>query len=207
MRLSPPYCTYRCRGHKLLSYLMRSAGEKNRWDQVRRGIRLAGLCLLILGWITLVFSGLAIAFSPDGYRTVLGWAMVGISLSVAVVIADRWVKILPCLLVYGVINGLRVIVTDEAKWGVSNHVFGPVGIIIILLMGGCVYLSLHLIKSKLSLIDKMSLFFFLLFLFVGMWNNCFALFSTILMCCSLIVPWVWKLFLLHLNGDKGGSRV
>ena len=65
--------------------------------QVKNGFRTAGAWLLGLGWLGLVFAGMAIAFSTSKYPPVAGWVLLAIDAIILVSTAHRWVKALPGL--------------------------------------------------------------------------------------------------------------
>jgi hypothetical protein len=71
----------------------------------KRGFRLAGLWLLGFGWLFLVFSGLAIVTTPSPPPPALGWILLALAATIALGSVDRWAKIFPGLLAYGVLAG------------------------------------------------------------------------------------------------------
>src|ERR1051325_1706532 len=93
-------------------------------SDLMRGIRRAGVLLLGFAWLATVFAGMGIVFSTSSHSPILGWALLTVAAFVLVVTMNRWIKVLPALLVYGVLGSL---VSTLSGHGI-NHPETPVTI-------------------------------------------------------------------------------
>ena len=74
-------------------------------EQVKSGAVLAGMFLLILGWVVLAFFAVGAAFSDSRQSQALGWLCLIIATVIAILTVDRWVKVLPVALGMAVLSG------------------------------------------------------------------------------------------------------
>jgi hypothetical protein len=82
--------------------------------QVKNGFRRAGAWLLGFGWLFLVFGGLAIITTPPPPSAVLGWVLLSIAAVVLILTMDKWVRVFPGLLAYGVLGSTLMLVNGHA---------------------------------------------------------------------------------------------
>ena len=126
---------------------------------MNRPLRFAGKFLLaVLGVImALRLIGVALAFSR--------WTGVLVVVIIATVLyatARHWVRWLPGLLIFGVINSLIGLVTHHAPTNPQVEVSGWVaGLLVAFYAVGCV-VSYHYDATRLSAVDKLALLLYLL---------------------------------------------
>ena len=85
-----------------------------RATEVKRGFRGAALWLLGIAWLGLVFAGMAISFTPSPHSPALGWVFLAVAAAIALMTMDRWVRIFPGLLAYGVLGSLLELLDGHA---------------------------------------------------------------------------------------------
>jgi len=134
-------------------------------NEVKRGFQKAGLWLLGGAWLGLVFAGMAIAFTPSPHPPALGWVLIAMAATVAFVTMDRWVRIFPGLLAYGVLGSVLALVDGH----VVNHpevlVSRPEGAAMIAFFSVAAVLSLTFVKRKLQVSDRVALLTFVVCFF------------------------------------------
>src|ERR1700676_3281391 len=89
-----------------------------RWKSTGRAINWLGGIV----WLGLVFSGIGIVISPSRYPQVVGWILLVVACGVLLLLMDRWVKIMPALLIIGTINSFTTIFSGH----VSNRPSIPI---------------------------------------------------------------------------------
>jgi hypothetical protein len=129
-------------------------------DQLENGFRGAGNALLGIVTAGLLFGGMAIALYPVEHSRVTGWICIAAATVVLIWKIERWVRVLPGILFYGVINGLIMI----AKGHLPNRPDLPVSrleqIIVTLLIVGGGLVATTFQKRTLSTLDKVALLAF-----------------------------------------------
>jgi len=134
-------------------------------SQAKSGFRRAGLWLLGFVWLGLVFAGMAIAFSPSPHPPALGWALLSIAALVLVFTMDKWVKVFPGLLAYGVVGSVLMLMNGHAV----NHpeVLVPrlEAVTLIVFFAAAAALSFTFTNHKLTVPDRTALFVFILCFF------------------------------------------
>lgn len=133
-------------------------GEKA--TEVKRGFWRAGIWLLGFGWLFLVFSGLAIVTTPTPPPHVLGWALLGVAAVIALVTMDRWVKIFPGLLAYGVLGSLLELSDGHAVGLPQAPVSQTDAVISLLFCAVGTAISVTFARRKLDITDRVALFAF-----------------------------------------------
>lgn len=129
--------------------------------QIKNGFQSVGTWLLGFAWLGLVFAGMAVAFTPSSHSPALGWVLLGIAALILVFTMDRWVKIFPGLLAYGVVSSILMLVNGHA----ANHPEVPVSrleaVLLIGFFAAAAVLSFTFTKHKLTLPDRIALFTFI----------------------------------------------
>ncbi len=135
--------------------------------QIKSGFRRAGAWLLGFVWLGLVFAGMAIAFTPSPHSPAVGWMLLGIAALVLVLTMDRWVKVFPGLLAYGVVGSILMLMNGHAV----NHPEVPVSrleaALLIVFFAAAAALSFTFTNHKLTLPDRIAL---LIFIFCFFWQ-------------------------------------
>lgn len=138
------------------------AHDRTKGD-VMRTLHFAGRFLLCAIGIIAVFwaIGRSFAFSPWA-----GYAVVAILAIILYATAPLWVRWLPGLLVFGVINSLLGLITHHAPTNPRTAVSaGVAGLLVIFYAVGCI-VSYHYDATHLSTVDRLAL---LVYLFCMIW--------------------------------------
>lgn len=134
-------------------------------SQAKSGFQRAGLWLLGFMWLFLVFAGLAIVTTPPPPSLAVGWALLSIAGLVLVFTMDRWVKVFPGLLAYGVVGSILMLINGHAV----NHpeVLVPQleAVVLIVFFTAAAALSFTFTKHQLTVPDRIALFVFVLCFF------------------------------------------
>lgn len=155
-----------------------SRGEKpSRGDsyetQIKNGFKTAGWILFAFMTFVLLVVGLdAICFQktiePNSslLRTLLiPWICLAIGTVILIVLMDRWVKILPGFIAYGIIGALIALSTGH--YGKLPVPRGQ-ALIILLFLAAMTFLSLTFQRRALNLADRIALLIFVFSLTFGM---------------------------------------
>jgi hypothetical protein len=129
-------------------------------SQVKNGLRLAVLTLVFFGIAGLFFAGVNYAFFPTGHSRALGLVFLIISTSVMVVEMNRWVKVLPGILGFAVLNGLIMLFTGHLLNDSSIPISRLDALVITLFFLGSSQLSRTFKDRKLNVIDRVALLAF-----------------------------------------------
>jgi hypothetical protein len=136
-------------------------------NSANSGIKIVGAWLLGIVWLGLVFGGLAIAFTPSPHSPVLGFLLIGIAAVILAFTVNKWVKVFPGLLAYGILGSVLTLVEGH----VVNHpevtVSHQKAVAMILYFAGATGLSLTFLKRKLSVVDRFAI---LAFVFCFFWQ-------------------------------------
>lgn len=138
-------------------------GEKA--TEVKRGFRRAGLWLLGFGWLFLVFSGLAIVTTPAPPPRSLGWALLALAAVIALMTMDRWVRIFPALLAYGVLGSVLELSDGHAVGLPQAPVSRTDAVISLLVCAIGAAISVTFARRKLHATDRVALFAFVVCFF------------------------------------------
>jgi hypothetical protein len=134
-------------------------------SQAKNGFKRVGFWLLGFTWLFIVFGGLAIVTTPPPPSPVLGWALLSIAGLVLFFTMDKWVKVFPGLLAYGVVGSILMLTSGHAM----NHpeVLVPQleAVVLILFFAAAAALSFTFTKHKLTVPDRIALFAFILCFF------------------------------------------
>jgi hypothetical protein len=177
-------------------------GEKA--TEVKQGFWRAGTWLLGFGWLFLVFSGLAIVTTHSPPPHVVGWALLAAAAGIALLTVDRWAKIFPGLLAYGVLGSVLSLVDGHAV----NHPEVPVsrleGVAMIVFFTVAAVLSFTFTKRKLHVTDRAALFAFVVCFF---WQAVAPNFMWVVLgvgFCFLLAAWLYDHF-RHRRGHSSRS--
>ena len=81
--------------------------------QVKNAFRTVALIGFFFGTAVLFLGGVAYSFFPNDHSRSLGWMMLVVSTLVMIVQMHRWVKVLPGLLAFAVLNGMITLFTGH----------------------------------------------------------------------------------------------
>jgi NhaP-type Na+/H+ or K+/H+ antiporter len=174
-----------------------------RANEVKRGFLRAGEWLLGFAWLGLVFAGMAIALTPSPHSPALGWAFLTLAAVIALATMDRWVKVFPALLAYGVLGSLFTLVDGHAVNHPEVSVTPIDGVFAILLFAGAAVLSLGLMKRELKIADRMALF---AFVFCFFWQAAVPKFGRLALGLgfgSLLIAWTYDRIHTRRRADAG----
>lgn len=113
-----------------------------------------------VGWLGLVFAGMAIAFTPGLPSPVVGWVLLGVAAVIALVTMDHWVKVFPGLLAFGILGTILELLDGHALNNPQVPVSRPDGAIVLLVCALGTAISVTLAKRRLRLLDRIALFAF-----------------------------------------------
>jgi hypothetical protein len=162
--------------------------------EVKRGFQKAGLLLLGGAWLGLVFAGMAIAFTPSPYPPALGWMLIALAAAIAAVTMDRWVKIFPGLLAYGILGSVLTLVDGHAVNHPEVLVSRPEGVAMIAFFIIATVLSLTFTKRKLHVTDRIALLAFVICFF---WQAAAPGIMGVVLgagFCFLLFAWIYDYF-------------
>ena len=123
--------------------------------------------LLGFAWLGLVFAGMAIAFTPSPHSPALGWGLLGIAALVLVFTMDRWVKVFPGLLAYGVVGSILMLMNGHAVNHPEVLVSKLEAALLIVFFATAAALSFTFTKHKLTVPDRIAL---IAFIFCFFWQ-------------------------------------
>lgn len=129
--------------------------------QVKNGFRGTGLLLLVLGWLFLVFGGLAIVTTPPPPSRVVGWSLLLIAALIAILTMDKWVKVFPGLLAYGVFGSILMLLDGHAVNHPEIVIPWYEAVALILFFTAAAGLSFSFTNHKLTVPDRIALFVFI----------------------------------------------
>jgi hypothetical protein len=135
--------------------------------QVKSGFRSTGIIFLFMGWLGLVFGGLAVAFTPSLHSPVLGWFLLLAATVIFFRTMDRWIK--------GAFSGILAVATLNSFFCIiTGHVTttsAPIShlhaLIMTCLSAGSTALSLTFRNRKLRMLDRVAIFIFVFCIFAG----------------------------------------
>ncbi len=161
-----------------------------RWAEVGSGFRLAASWLFFMIWLALVFGGLGTVFSSEvRFPPIIGWLALAIAAVIAVWTMERWVKVLPAFLAYGVLNGLFMVATGHLVNDASKTIPRGTAIIITLLGAGTTVVALPLSSRRPTGVDRLATLGVFGSLLVGLVNERLTVWSFGLMFGFLAFAW------------------
>src|SRR5689334_20096577 len=132
-----------------------------RSSEAKSGFRRAGAWLLGLTWLGLMFAGLAMAFTPSSHSPALGWVLLGLAAVIAIATMDRWIRIFPGLLAYGVLGSIVTLVDGHVVNHPEVHVSRTEAVFMILFFATATVLSLTFTNRRLHAWDRIALIVFI----------------------------------------------
>lgn len=172
--------------------------------QAKGGLRLLVSILLVLAWFGAVIAGMAIALTPSSYSPLVGWGLLLFMAIVLILTMDRWVKVLPGILGYGIFGGLFTIVSGHALNQPSVHVPRIQAMIMTVVIAVSAWVSFTFTKRKLDLLDRIAVFGFIFCFFWQLALRRFVLFPFVIGSCLLVTAWacrrLWR-------GSRADGRV
>jgi hypothetical protein len=139
----------------------------NAMKQMKNGLRTAGAWLLGLGWLGLVFAGMAVAFSTSKYPPVVGWVFLGIAAVILFITAERWVKALPGILGLATFNALVSVFSGHAINLPSVPISRSEAVLATLLLAASTAVSPTFASRKLSIFDRLAFLIYASCIFWG----------------------------------------
>jgi hypothetical protein len=185
---------------------MSSPAQRSVWSQVKSGLRLTAAILVAIAWLFLVYGGAAVAFSKTHYPRALGWAILAATGAVFVLTAQRWVKALPGLLAYGVLNGLFATVNGHLGVDASRTIPRGAAAATTLLLAGCALFAIPLASRKPTAIDRVAILGVFVSFVLGIFGCEPPLLSGAGMCLFLACAWANGRFRQRRNRGTGGNR-
>jgi len=133
--------------------------------QVKDGFRRAGAWLLGFAWLFLVFGGLAIVTTPPPPSAILGWVLLSIAALVLIFTMEKWVRVFPGLLAYGVLGSVLMLMNGHAVNHPEVAIPRLEAFALIAFFAAATALSFTFTKHKLTMPDRIGLFVFILCFF------------------------------------------
>jgi hypothetical protein len=162
------------------------------------GFKKAGSWLLGFAWLGLVFAGLAIAFTPSQHSPALGWSLLAIAACVLIVTMDRWVKVFPGLLAFGVLGSVLTLIDGH----VVNHPEVTVprleGAVMTLFFVAAAVVSFAVVKHRLTVPDRLALFIFVFCFFWQAVAPRFLLTALAIGLSCLIAAWAYDRYQVNI---------
>ena len=176
---------------------------EEKTTETKQGFRRASVWLLGITWLGLVFAGMAIAFTPSPHSPAVGWVLLVLAAAIALVTMDRWVKIFPGLLAYGILGSVLSLMDGHAVNHPEVSVSRIGGVVMIVFFTIATLLSFTFTKRELQVTDRVALFAFVVAFF---WQAVAPSFMWIVLgvgFCFLLFAWLYDHF-QHRRGQ--GSR-
>jgi hypothetical protein len=113
---------------------------------------------MLLGFAVLGFfvDGVAIVFFPSEHSRFIGWVFLLGSTAVGLILLHRWIKYLPVLFGYGVLNGIVLTVSGHLPGSASIPVSRPMGLLAITFCIAGAVLSFTFKERTLYPIDRIA---------------------------------------------------
>jgi hypothetical protein len=183
---------------------------KAKPSEVKQGFWRAGMWLLGFGWLFLVFLGLAVVTTPPPPPHALGWTLLAAAAAIALGTVDRWAKIFPGLLAYGILGSVLSLADGHAVNHPEVSVSRPEGLVMIAFFTTTAVLSFTFTKRKLHVTDRLALFVFVVcFFWQAVAPNLMWAALGVGFCC-LFFAWLYDRFQYrrgHGNHSRSTSHV
>jgi hypothetical protein len=155
----------------------------SRIQKVHNGLKLAGTILLFFGWLVLVLAGVGWLTDNEG-SLAKGIAALTLSGALAVFSVNRWVKVLPGILGYGVIGAIANF------WRGDTEVSTAAAGMLVLLLAGCALVAQTFSARELNSLDRLALVGCVASFIYGITAEERSLFGAVLMFSCLAVAWI-----------------
>jgi hypothetical protein len=141
-------------------------------------------------WLFLVFTGVAIVMPPGAqYPPIVGWLAWGVAALIAALTMDRWIKVFPAFLAYGVFNGVSMIATGHLVNDASKPIPRSTAVVMTLLAAGATVMGITLASRKPTVVDRVAALGVFGSLVLGLVDERFTVWSFALMFCSVAIAW------------------
>lgn len=132
-------------------------------DEMSRAFRFASKFLLVMLGVVVA---LRLVWASFAFSRWTGFLVLAVTAIILYLTASRWVRWLPGLLIFGIINSLIGLITHHAPTNPQVAVSaGVAGLLVTFYSAGCI-VSYHYDAAHLSVVDRLAL---LLYLFCMMW--------------------------------------
>jgi hypothetical protein len=132
--------------------------------QVKSGLRLALATLIFIGVAFMFVAGMGFAFFPNEHSRILGWFLLIISTTVMALEVNRWIKVLPGILAYAVLNGVIVLSTGHALGSRFVPMAGLPSLVVTLFFAVSAALTVRFAKNRLTRVDRIAAFVYVFIL-------------------------------------------
>lgn len=181
---------------------MRHTNESVTFETTRgdmsRALRFAGKFLLAVLGVVVALRLIAASFAFSRWTGILVLVVIAVALYST---APRWVRWLPGLLIFGIINSLVGLITHHAPTNPQVAVSaGVAGLLIAFYAVGCI-VSYHYDATHLSVVDRLA---FLLYLFCMIWP---AFTANNLATVTPVVAWSTSIGMAALIASFAAHRV
>jgi hypothetical protein len=139
--------------------------QDNVKTQVKSGLRRTAAWLIGFLWLGLVFAGMAIAFAPSPHSRRLGWALLSLAALLLIITMDKWVKVFPGLLAYGVVGSVLMLLDGHAVNHPEIAVPRVEAALMTIFFVAAAGLSFTFTRHRITLPDRIGLFVFILCFF------------------------------------------
>lgn len=168
--------------------------NKSIGTQVRSGFRLAGMVLLMMGWLFLVFAGLGEGFASGGaHRPALGSVILAFAAGVLLWTMNRWIKAFPGLVALATLNAIGAIFTGHAAGNSSAKLAPHYAVIFSVLLAVSTVVSFRFTKRNLTLrvLDRIAVFSFVFCIFWAAVDNRVEIIAPAVACGLLVLAWAY----------------
>jgi hypothetical protein len=182
--------------------------QQSAISQVKSGFILTGKIFLMMGWLGLVFAGIAEALSPASDfnqgppHRALGWVLLAIASLVLTLTMDRWTKVFPGLAAYAAVNSTMAIASGHALNNPQVRIPRLDAVIIAVVLYACAFISFAFTKHRLTIPDRMALFAFVFCVFWQAVAPHMFLPAMIIAGFSLALAWAYDLLHRTRNANR-----
>jgi len=163
--------------------------SRARLSEVKAGLRRAAFWLLGMGWLGLVFAGMAIAFTPSPHSPAVGWLLLAAAAIILIATMDKWVGVFSALLACSILGGILTITEGHAVNHPEVKVSHLEGVVITAVLAASAVVSFTFTKRRLRLLDRVALFVFVFCFFWQAADSRVTLLALGAAFCSLLVAW------------------
>lgn len=164
--------------------------------QVRGGFKLSGKVLLMMGWLGLVFAGLAegLGFRSGGLnRPLLGSVILAVAAAIFLWTMNRWIKVFPGLVALATLNAIGAIFIGHATGDPSMRLAPREAVVYSVLFAVSTIVSFRFTKRNLTLrvLDRIAVFGFVFCIFWPAVDNRVQIIAPAVACGLLVLAWAY----------------